>query len=121
MAVVTLIDRKDLDNVLIRCQRLLLRLMRFSMTAEYAPGKISVALDTLSQSGTMDSTTEADISCYVNMNLGNVPVSQSKINAIRKATQQKLKLAESKIINQNWMAHTLLRCTPLNKRFSCLQ
>lgn len=47
--LVPLIDCKDLDNVPIRCQRLLLRVMRFNVTAEYAPGKTLIVADTLSR------------------------------------------------------------------------
>ncbi|KAK7880220.1 hypothetical protein WMY93_033117 [Mugilogobius chulae] len=42
--LVPLINSKDLDNVPIRCQRLLMRLMRFSGVAEYAPGKTLAAV-----------------------------------------------------------------------------
>uniref|UniRef100_A0A3Q3K885 ribonuclease H n=1 Tax=Monopterus albus TaxID=43700 RepID=A0A3Q3K885_MONAL len=37
--LVTLINSKDLDATPLRCQRLLIRLMRFSPIAEYVPGK----------------------------------------------------------------------------------
>ena len=47
---ISLIDKEDLDAVPIRCQRLLLRLVRFGATAEYAPGKTLVVADTLSRS-----------------------------------------------------------------------
>lgn len=37
--LVSLMNTKYLDNVPIRCQRLLIRLMRFKPIVEYAPGK----------------------------------------------------------------------------------
>lgn len=37
--LIPLINSKDLDTVPVRCQRLLLRFMRFNAKAEYAPGK----------------------------------------------------------------------------------
>lgn len=43
-------NSKDRDNVPLRCQRLLMRLMRFKPVAAYAPGKTLVVADTLSQS-----------------------------------------------------------------------
>jgi len=39
--LVPLINVKDLDNTPLRCQRLLMRLMRYGAKAEYAPGKPS--------------------------------------------------------------------------------
>lgn len=45
-----LMNKKDLHNVPICCQRLLMRLMRFKPTAEYAPGKSLTLADMLSRS-----------------------------------------------------------------------
>jgi len=43
--LVPLMNSKDLDNVPIRCQRLLMRLMRFNPTGEYTPGKTLIIVD----------------------------------------------------------------------------
>ncbi|KAL7849761.1 hypothetical protein SRHO_G00191100 [Serrasalmus rhombeus] len=47
--LVTLITSKDLDTTPIRCQRLLIRLMKFNPVAEYVPGKHLVIADALSR------------------------------------------------------------------------
>lgn len=47
--LIPLINCKDLHSVPMRCQRLLLRMMRYNPTAEYVPGKELVIADTLSR------------------------------------------------------------------------
>ena len=44
--LVSLVNTKDLQETPIRCQRLLMRLLRFNLTATYAPGRDLVVADT---------------------------------------------------------------------------
>ena len=45
--LVPLINKKHLTESPLRCQRMPMRLMRFRVTATYAPGKNMVVVDTL--------------------------------------------------------------------------
>ncbi len=88
--LVPLMNKKDLDNVPLRCQRLLMRLMRFKLTAEYAPGKTLLVADTLSWSPLAckenDLNTHSDVECYIPAVTEGLPASPPKLEAIRAAT-----------------------------------
>ncbi|PVD26776.1 hypothetical protein C0Q70_14454 [Pomacea canaliculata] len=58
--IVPLINNRDLQDTPIRCQRMLMRLMRFSITAEYVPGKKLVIADVLSRSPQL-TTAESEV------------------------------------------------------------
>lgn len=95
-----LINSKDLDAVPIRCQRLLMRLMRFGVKAEHAPGKTLVVADTPSHSpvNSKDSTTATDVPCHVNAVMDGLPVSQHKLDMIRAATSSEEQLCVIKYL-----------------------
>ncbi len=107
--LVPLINKKDLDTVPVHCQILLMRLMRFTVTAEYAPGKTLVVADTLSRSpasGNMPNSTANEVTCYVDMVLASWPVSQSKLSQIEAATERDVQLQlVSKFIKHGWPEH----------------
>lgn len=108
--LVPLINSRSLDNVPVRCQRLLMRLMRFNPVAEYAPGKTLVVADTLSRSP-LSSTctkmdTQSDVACYVASVVGAIPASQSKIDEMKIATASDANLQSViKFIHAGWPEH----------------
>uniref|UniRef100_A0AAV2L3T1 C2H2-type domain-containing protein n=1 Tax=Knipowitschia caucasica TaxID=637954 RepID=A0AAV2L3T1_KNICA len=117
--LVPLINSKDLDAVPVRCQRLLMRLMRFNAKAEYAPGKTLVISDALSRSPLKESysTTEAVIASHVNAVTHSWPVSQSKLDRIRTATQEDPQLQHvRKLIRDGWpkRTHSAQRAVTVN-------
>nr|XP_023665577.1 uncharacterized protein K02A2.6-like [Paramormyrops kingsleyae] len=88
--LIPLINSKDLDSVPLRCQRLLMRLMRFNAKAEYMPGKSMVVADALSRSplSTTEDFMSADVSAHVNAIIKGLPVSQRKLTEIKMETQK---------------------------------
>ncbi|KAF0029439.1 hypothetical protein F2P81_018544 [Scophthalmus maximus] len=84
-----LMNMYDLDKAPIRCQRLLMRLMRFNMTAVHVPGKQLIVADTLSGSplsNEAESETDQDIVAYIRAVVTNKPMSSDKLKEIREAT-----------------------------------
>ena len=103
--LVPLINIKDLDTVPIRCQRLLLRLMRFNSTAEYELNNTLVVADTLYQSPAV-STIEADVSCYVN-SIITLAASRWKLDEIRRASLSDSELqAVVNLVRNGWPDHS---------------
>ena len=80
--LVPLINQRDLDKTPLRCQRLLMRLMRFNPQAEHVPGKQMVVADTLSRSPCkleQEPDTVEDVQAFVDL-----------VEAIRPATSDQL-------------------------------
>lgn len=108
--LIPLMNFKDLDNVPLRCQRLLMRLMRFNPEAEYAPGKTLVVADLLSRSPQEDTehslASHTDVECYVAAVLNNVPASPKKMDCIRTETAADEQLQDViRYIQGGWPEH----------------
>ena len=88
--LVPLFNRQDLDKVPLRCQRLLMRMMRFNPKAEHVPGKELLVADTLSRNPlvnvTETSDSEEDVQAYVDAAVMCQPVSPEKLEQIKQAT-----------------------------------
>ncbi|KAI4899215.1 hypothetical protein NFI96_005200 [Prochilodus magdalenae] len=85
--LVPLINSYDLDQVPLRCQRLLMRLMAFNVTAVHVPGKQPVVADTLSRNPVENrewSDTEEGVEAHVS---AITTVSENRLESIRTATQ----------------------------------
>ena len=80
--LITVINTQDLDRVPLRCQRLLMRLMKFNVTAVHIPGGDMVLADALSRSplpnqGTPD--IELEIASYADAVMEMKPVSSQRL------------------------------------------
>jgi hypothetical protein len=119
--LVPLINAKDLDVVPLRCQRLLMRLMRFNPTAEYAPGKTLIVADALSRSPSDDvqdcSDTHSDVECYVASIIDSMPASKQKMDIIRSSTAEDESLQKViAYIRSGWPEH-IARVHPMARDF----
>ena len=87
--LVALINTKDLQETPLRCQRLLMRLMRYNVTTEYTPGKDMVVADALSRSPLnreSGNDLQQDVQDHVNEITSSWPATDSKLSQIRKET-----------------------------------
>lgn len=106
--LVPLINNKDLDTVPLRCQRLLMRLMKYNPTAEYVPGKTLTVADTLSRQPLPAMQSEVseltcDVSVFENAAHKAWPVSPSKLERIKQETSTDYDLqVVSRLVAQGW-------------------
>ncbi|XP_038063010.1 uncharacterized protein K02A2.6-like [Patiria miniata] len=84
--LVSLINKKDLCDAPLRCQRLLMRLMRYNCEAEYTPGKDLVVADALSRAPLQrdkvaepDEDLEGEIEAHVHLITTQWPASDAKL------------------------------------------
>uniref|UniRef100_A0A8C6L0J9 Gypsy retrotransposon integrase-like protein 1 n=1 Tax=Nothobranchius furzeri TaxID=105023 RepID=A0A8C6L0J9_NOTFU len=89
--LVPLINNKDLDRVPLRCQRLLMRMMKFNPIAEYVPGKTLTVADMLSRQPLPVITSEVseltcDVSVFEDAAHTAWPMSPSKLERIKQET-----------------------------------
>ena len=86
--LVPLMTTKTIDEVPIRCQRLLLRLMRFSPEVEHVPGKELVIADALSRKplSYSEESTHQEIQAHVDAVQAYWPASNAKLSAMAQAT-----------------------------------
>lgn len=87
--LVPLMNSKDLDCVPIRCQRLLMRLMRFNATAEHAPGKTLAVVDALSRSPEQccgDGVCHEEVAAHIKAVMSQVPATPHRMAELRQHT-----------------------------------
>lgn len=92
--LVPLINSKDLSDTPIRCQRMLMRLMRFHPVAVYKPGKTMLTSDTLSRSPSKetDNSVQEDIALHLNSVKESWPISDAKLNQIQADSMKDISL-----------------------------
>ena len=91
--LIPLINTKDLSETPLRCQRLLIRLMRYNPVAIHRPGTTMVTSDTLSRCPAAggdedDNSLQQEVEFHVNMVSSTWPVSDSKLEQIKTETQR---------------------------------
>ena len=122
--LVPLINGPDLNTVPLRCQRLLMKMMRYNPKAQHVPGKQLVIADTLSRHPST-SRSESDIAVtrevnlYVNEVLSSLPASHDRLEEIKKATEADPVLCEAINLTINgWPTHARELPTQLHDLFS---
>lgn len=104
--LVPLLSSKSLDTAPLRCQRLLIRMMRFNPTPVYVPGKLLSVADALSRGphshpNTEDHQLEEEVHAYVDNITSTWPASKKRLDEFREAT-----LADEELsLLTNYIAH----------------
>ncbi|RXN15927.1 putative protein K02A2.6-like isoform X1 [Labeo rohita] len=114
--LVTLINSKDLDTAPVRCQRLLIRLMKFNPIAEYVLRKHLVVADALSRHPMADITPgdlEAEVKAYVDSVEEDLRVRKPIIEQLKDKTGMDGELqCVLRYIRNGWPEY--LKSVPLN-------
>ena len=100
-----IIMKKPLHLVPMRLQRLRIRLQRYNVTVQYVRGKSIPVADTLSRNGPRDGNVsdEIGLDVYVDAILKQMPVSDEKLEEIRKTTKDDNELQElQKYVQRGW-------------------
>ena len=94
--LIPLINSQDLSETPLRCQRMLIRLLRYKPVAIHQPGKMMVTSDTLSRSPAAcsqeTSNLHVDVRFHVSMVTSSWPVSDGKLKQLKEETQQNVSL-----------------------------
>ena len=85
--LIPLLNSKELHLAPVRCQRMLMKLARFSLEAVYTPGKFMAVVDALSRApdGNGDQwevSLEAEVEGFVGGIVGNLPVTSNRLRRI---------------------------------------
>ena len=118
--LVPLLSTKPLHQAPVRCQRLLLRMLRFNFEAQHVPGKDLIIPDTLSRSPLADTDIRRsqilvdDVEAHVDAIQMSWPVSDVKLQEFRKATEEDEELqAVTRYILGGWPHHMTAVPPPL--------
>ncbi len=80
----------SIEEAPVRCQRMIIRMMRFNPTVQHVPGKDLVVADALSRKPiplrSEDTELSEEVEAYVDAVTADWPVSQSKLDQIREST-----------------------------------
>ena len=99
--LVPLINTKDLHEAPLRCQRLLIRMMRFNPEAVFTPGKNLIIADTLSRSPQLQEESQQtrqltdDVVAHLDLIRSAWPVSDRRLTEIAEETQRDAILKEA--------------------------
>ena len=97
--LVPLINSKDLQETPVRCQRLLMRLMRYSPVAEHVPGRFLITADFLSRHPVTDTAADAssnlvkEVTAYVEAVIATLPATSDRLKQLQAAQLEDPQLA----------------------------